>query len=88
MSHHGAFADVSSFEGTSTNEETINFPRGSYQVTITNDDASDAMQFKFDPAESFMTVYAGESVTVNIQSMIIIITASGASVPYRIWSFT
>ena len=88
MTHHGAFTRVSSFEATATNEETINFARGSYQVTVTNDHPSDHLFFKFDAAEAYLTVYAGESITVNIQSTSIIIDALGLAVPYRIWSFT
>jgi len=87
MSHHtSGFLSCSSFEGTAVNEETINFVRGSYQITVTNDHASEPLSFKFDVAESYLTAHAGESITVDIQSMSIII--NGNSVPYRIWAFT
>lgn len=86
MTHHQVFLNVSSFEGTADGEETIDFVRGSYQVTVTNDHASEPLLFKFDQAEEYLTALFGESITVNMQSMFIII--SGASVPYRIWSFT
>jgi len=78
----------SSFEGTAENEETIDFPRWSGEVTITNDHASDSLYFKFDAAEDYMTVYAGETITVRMRVFAIIITANGQPVPYRIWVFT
>jgi len=87
MSSH-VFHFFSSFEGTAVNEETIVFPRGSGELTITNDSDSDPLCFKFDAAEEYATVYSGESVTVSVESMSIIINGMGQSVPYRIWEFT
>ena len=89
MSHHtAAFLDVSSFEGTAVNAETIDFARGSYQVTVTNDHSSAPLSFKFDAAENYLTALAGESITVDMQALNIMIDGNGASVPYRIWAFT
>ena len=87
MAHH-VFHFFSSFEGTAVNAETINFSRGSAEITITNDHASDPLFFKFDVAEGYATVYSSESMTVKMESQSIIVDALGQSVPYRIWVFT
>ena len=87
MSHH-VFHFFSSYEGTAVNQETIPFVRFSSEITITNDDPTNPLYFKFDMAENYATVYSNESVTIKMQSNDIIVDALGQSVPYRIWAFT
>ncbi len=87
MSHH-VFHFFSSFEGTVTSEETVDFPRPTAEITITNDDTKDILCFKFDGAEEYATVYPNETITIRMDADNIIINGMGNPIAYRIWCFT
>jgi len=87
MTSH-VFHYCASFEDTAVNEETINFPRHSSEITVTNDDNNNDLCFKFCVNENYMTVHKGETVTVRMNVMSMMINAMGNNVPYRIWVFT
>ena len=87
MSHH-VFHFCSSYEGTATNAEVINFSRASAEVTVTNDHDTASLSFKFDAGEDYMTVYSKESVTLRMQETSMIVDGQGTAIPYRVWTFS
>ena len=85
MSSNSVYANFQALEGTVTTPTTVSFNRRSRHIVITNDHATEDLNFKFNSSETNGTVKAGESFSVYFRSSEVII--DGTSVPYRIWVF-
>lgn len=84
MSDYGLSANLESFEGNVSGEETLTFTRRSNKIVITNDHATNNLLYKFHDAEEFGTLKGTESLSIYFWTRTIIINGNG---PYRIWSF-
>lgn len=70
------------FEGTGTgSNETKTFSAATKSVSLANDGTTD-MSFKFDAADTFSTLLAGETLAVEVATLTVIINTT---VAYRIW---
>jgi hypothetical protein len=85
MPTSNVYANFESLEGTVTTPTTLTLARKSRHIVITNDDASNALSFKFNSSETNGTIKAGESFSTYVSTNQIII--DGSSVAYRIWVF-
>ncbi len=84
MAEVRVLANLDSREGTVSTETTLSLNFNARHFTITNDDASSDLSFKFDSAESYATVKPMETVSLPVASGDIII--NGSSIAYRIWA--
>jgi len=77
------YTNLFSDEGTVTTETTIPLDRRVRRITISNDDASGNLSFKFKSSDSFSTLMPKEDISVDIWTREVII--DGSTIPYRIW---
>jgi len=78
-------ANLESLEGTVDGEKTLTLTRRSRKLVITNDHATNDLQFKFNVSETYGTLKGTESLSLDFWTRTIII--NGTNVPYRIWIF-
>lgn len=80
------FFNLESHEGTASVVTQIDFSTMSKSITVTNDHASEVLQFKFNQPEDYSTLKSGESITFDLITEMMWV--DGNTVPYRIWVFT
>lgn len=86
MSGYGVHANFEAIEATTDGlDQTLPFNRRSRKIVVTNDHASNNLQFKFAASESYGILKGTESLSIYLRSKQIII--KGTDVPYRIWVF-
>ncbi len=82
-----SFAILEASEDTVNGEFTFNLTRTSAHITVTNDDDSQDLQFKFDPvALVWCTLKPNETISMEFSTTAVVI--KGTDVPYRIWAFS
>ena len=84
MSTHN-YANFRSSEGVIKSEKIIEFDLKCRLWTINNDSSNKDLKFKFNVSESFSTLKPTETISLIINSYIIII--NGKNTDYRIWAF-
>lgn len=84
MSSYGTYANFESYEGSVNGTTTVDLARKSRHIIITNDSASQNLQFKFNSSETLGTLKPTESLVLEIRTKEVYLS-SGASVDYRIW---
>jgi len=74
-------------EGSVTTEETLTFDWRPRKLVITNDSATKALKWKLGSSETYGTLYATESVSLEVTSRTVIIKSEDGvtAVAYRIW---
>ena len=76
-------ADESSVNG----EKTFNLAQLSGHITITNDDPSQDLEYKFDSAAPiWCTLKPNESISMEFSTLEVLV--KGTDVAYRIWAFS
>lgn len=78
-----SYANLDVHEGTLTGNKTITFSHKPRRIIITNDSASNNLEFKFNDSESYATLKPTETITLDIAHKIVLL--QGSSVSYRIW---
>lgn len=85
MSDYGVLANFEALEGTVSGEMTLTFNLRSRKLVITNDHATNDLQFKFNASREYATLKGTESLSLYFWARKIII--NGDNVPYRVWVF-
>jgi len=79
------YVNLEPSESTVNGEDTFNLSRTSGHITITNDDSSKDLEYKFDPAGVFCTLKPNETISMEFSTLTVIV--KGTDVAYRIWAF-
>jgi hypothetical protein len=80
------YKNSSSIEGTlAATTETVTFTPPILELRVINDSATDDLQFKFSPTESYRTLLPLENTIIKGVHVTDVIINSSASVAYRLW---
>ena len=76
-------------EGTvSTASVTVTFPWKARKVIVTNDSATDNLEYKFNNSESYGTLKPTETVSIQFNTRTVILDSpTDAIVSYRVWGY-
>jgi len=78
------YANLDSHEGSVSGTATVTLLRNSGKLVVTNDSATQNLQFKFNASETYATLKPTETLSVQVHTKEVLLSGSGS---YRIWSF-
>jgi len=81
------YVNLDVFEGSASGSSTVTLNRRSRKLVITNDSASNDLQFKFVSSASYATLKPTETISMEFITRTILLNVVSGSAPYRIWSY-
>ena len=81
-------ANFNSSEGNTSSTVTVTFDWKARHITITNDSATNDLEFKFQSGQDFATLHGTETISLYLHSQTVFLNSpSGAIVQYRVWAW-